>query len=92
MSTMQKVKSDQDVISKQSSLVLMKNMIRISISSISYMRGLFDEKCFKKIPYGGIEIHQLESAVEDDNGIIVKKNNEAFLLTQWFSIIIQLTD
>jgi meiosis-specific protein HOP1 len=88
MSTKQKVKSDQDVISKQSSLVLMKNMIRISISSISYMRGLFDDKCFKTIPYGGIDIHQLESAVEDDNGVITKKNNEAFQLTQWYTIYI----
>ena len=72
------------VVNKQQSLVLMKNMIRISMSSICYHRDLFPASCFKKREYGGdkTSIHTLEPAHEADGDIIVA-NDDAFLLTQW---------
>lgn len=65
-------------------MVLMKNMLRISISSIAFVRQLFQEDCFKQLPYGGFNIHQLECASVDENtGELIIRNNEAFTLTQW---------
>lgn len=58
-------------------------MIRISVSSICYQRGVFEADCFKSRPYDGLPIHQLDSAVQDENGEIKVRNGEAFQLTQW---------
>ena len=58
-------------------------MIRISVSSICYQRGVFEADCFKSRPYDGLPIHQLDSAVQDENGQIKVRNGEAFQLTQW---------
>lgn len=57
--------------------------VRISISSICYIRDIFPHDCFKKKEYGSIDIHQLQGAHKDEGGIIVVNNYEAFLLTQW---------
>lgn len=58
-------------------------MIRISVSSICYQRGVFEADCFKSRPYDGLPIHQLDSAIQDENGQIKVRNGEAFQLTQW---------
>jgi hypothetical protein len=58
-------------------------MIRISVSSICYQRGVFESDCFVSKPYDGLPIHQLNSAKQGDNGQIEVLNGEAFQLTQW---------
>eukprot|EP01032_Pedospumella_encystans_P028823 gene28823-32552_t len=70
-------------ISKTEALVLMKNMVRISISSICYIRDLFPRDCFKNKPYGNVNIHQLQGAKKEDDGEISITHPDAFLLTQW---------
>lgn len=57
--------------------------IRISISSICYIRDLFPHSCFKSKPYGNVEVHQLQGATKNDDGEIAVSNADAFLLTQW---------
>eukprot|EP01038_Epipyxis_sp_PR26KG_P004772 gene4772-6694_t len=79
----QATKQNQSLVTKSQSLVLMKNMIRISLSSICYMRDLFPTSCYKNQQYGSIEIHQLRGAEKDDIGEVIVNNQEAFLLTQW---------
>lgn len=59
------------------------SQIRISISSICYIRDIFPRDCFKKKEYGSIDIHQLQGGHKDDSGTILVNNYEAFLLTQW---------
>jgi HORMA domain len=58
-------------------------MMRISVSSICYHRGIFEEDCFKSKPYDNLPIHQLDSAYQKPDGTITVRNNEAFMLTQW---------
>lgn len=57
--------------------------MRISISSICYVRDLFPRDCFKNKPYGNVDIHQLQGAKKKDNGEIMVTHPDAFLLTQW---------
>jgi hypothetical protein len=57
--------------------------MRISISSICFHRGIFDEDCFKSKPYDGLPIHQLDSASQTPDGKIMVRDSEAFMLTQW---------
>jgi hypothetical protein len=57
--------------------------MRISISSICFVRDLFPGDCFKNKPYGNVDIHQLQGARKDDDGEIVVTHSDAFLLTQW---------
>jgi meiosis-specific protein HOP1 len=57
--------------------------VRISVSSICYMRHLFPDDCYRQIEYGSSRIHQLHSAEVDDKGNVTVKNKDAFLLTQW---------
>ena len=47
------------------------------------MRSLFPDECFQNVDYGNTKIHQLKSAEYNDEGEIVVKNKDAFLLTQW---------
>ena len=77
-------------VSDAQSLILMKNMIRISISSICFHRNLFPLSCFRKREYGnpkGLEtatsIHTLEPAHENSSGKVDVVNTDAFKLTQW---------
>jgi hypothetical protein len=58
-------------------------MIRFSISSICYQRGVFEEDCFKCKPYDGLPIHQLDSTGQNKDGELVILNAEAFSPTQW---------
>lgn len=57
--------------------------MRISVSSICYLRELFPDDTFKAKQYGVVEIHQLQGARKDENGTVIVENSEAFLLTQW---------
>eukprot|EP00808_Paulinella_micropora_P031413 g29600.t1 len=61
-------------VTEQQSLTLMKNLVRTSISTICYLRGLFDEECFKDNQMTGIKIKQLVSG---------SPNKEATLLVAW---------
>eukprot|EP01039_Chlorochromonas_danica_P010013 gene10013-11073_t len=67
--------------SSNSSLSLTE--MRISISSICYFRDIFPSDCFKDKQYGTVNIHQLQGAFKDEKNVMVVKNKEAFLLTQW---------
>lgn len=58
-------------------------MIRISISSICYQRGVFEADCFQSKPYDGLPIRQLDCAHKDEDGQVHVRNGEAFQLTQW---------
>ena len=62
---------------------LVRFQVRISISSICYIRDLFPRDCFKNKPYGNINIHQLQGARKEDDGEITVTHPDAFLLTQW---------
>ena len=57
--------------------------VRISVSSICYMRHLFPDDCFQTVDYGNSKIHQLQSAEYDEQGNLSVRNGDAFLLTQW---------
>lgn len=57
--------------------------VRISISSICYIRDLFPRECFKNKPYGNVNIHQLQGARKEEDGEISITHPDAFLLTQW---------
>lgn len=57
--------------------------IRISVSSICYIRQLFPDDCFRARNYGSIEIHQLHCGEKEEDGEIKIINEEAFLVTQW---------
>jgi hypothetical protein len=57
--------------------------MRISISSVCFVRDLFPRLCFKNKPYGNVDIHQLQGAKKDEGGDIVVTHPDAFLLTQW---------
>ena len=78
-----KQKATNAIVSRQKSHALIRNMVRIGISTISKVRNLWQDDLFSKVDYGGAEIHQLESAELDENGDIMIKNLEAFRLTQW---------
>lgn len=80
----------ESTISMQQSLALIKNMIRISISSICYHRELFDRNCFmtqEQDPKMGF-IHILQSphsdgVDEEGNSVLEFQDSRAFELTQW---------
>lgn len=82
----------QPQITKQQSLILLKNMVsnnswiftdvillwklRISVSTICYLRQMFPEECFRDIEYGNCKLSQLQCAEIDDNGVTVIKVTE----------------
>lgn len=78
MSTVQQ-KSKCETISSQQSLVLVKNMFRLSLSSICFLRGIFPGDCFSTKDYAGVKVHQLECAEKDKNGqlIVFEKDGES---------------
>jgi len=71
------------MITRNQSLVLVKNMFRLTVSSICYLRGIFPSECFSSRDYAGVQVHQLECAEKDKDGKIIVKYRDAFLLTQW---------
>ena len=70
-------------VTKQQSTTLLKNMFRISISSICYLRALFPDECFKHSKYGSQEVHQLQCAEYVEGGEVKILHEEAFMLSQW---------
>lgn len=80
MATVQK---NVDLVTKTQSFTLVKNMFRLAVSSICYLRNIFPEECFKKTSYGGQSVHQLQCAEMNDSGNIRVLNEDAFLLSQW---------
>ena len=58
-------------ISLQQSRVLVKNMFRLSVSSICYLRGIFPDDCFSTKDYAGVKVHQLECAEKDNDGNLI---------------------
>lgn len=78
----QLLKQRTETLTPVQSCVIVKNMIRISISQICFIRNIFPEDCFSTKDYGGITIKQLEAADRDDQGNMRVKNRDAFLLTQ----------
>jgi len=78
-----KQKAKNAIVSRQKSHALIRNMVRIGISTISKVRNLWQDDLFSKVDYAGTEIHHLKSAEVDQEGNIIVKNIEAFRLTQW---------
>ena len=58
-------------------------MIRLSISSICYLRNVFPSECFSSREYAGLKVHQIECAEKSEDGEVHIKHEDAFLLTQW---------
>ena len=79
----QQIRQSSDTIAANQSLVLVKNMIRISISSICFIRNLFPQSCFSSRDYAGINVRQLESAKEGPDGELIIHNKDSFMITQW---------
>ena len=81
------LKQEVRTVSGTQSLALVRNMLRLSISSICYSRNLFPLDCFAARPYGsGSEfpmVHQLESVKLNEKGENEVVNTDAFLITQW---------
>jgi hypothetical protein len=80
-------KQSSKAISETQSLALMRNMLRLSISTICYTRNLFPKSCFAERPYGDTDelstVFQLESAKINSDGKLEVLHEDAFLLTQW---------
>lgn len=57
--------------------------MRISVSSICFLRHLFPENLFKAKSYGSVQIRQLQAAEKLDDGTVKIEDEEAFLITQW---------
>jgi hypothetical protein len=70
MATAQKTET-ANVTSTQS-LVLLKNMFRLSVSSICYLRGIFPSECFSSRDYAGVKVHQLECAEKTANDEVIE--------------------
>jgi hypothetical protein len=82
MSGVAQKSSTSTCITPPQSLVLMKNMIRLSVSSICYLRNVFPADCFSSRDYAGLKVHQIECAEKDEDGELKIKHQDAFLLTR----------
>jgi len=89
---MTEVRTREEAATETQSLALIKNMLRISVSSICYFRDLFSKECFSSQSSGFSSkldfVHILTSADHqyDDLGNVVSariRDSGAFLLTQW---------
>eukprot|EP01036_Dinobryon_divergens_P054348 gene54348-72626_t len=83
MASKQCQQTASSTVSGPQSLVLLKNMLRLSVSSICYIRSIFPSECFSSKDYAGLKVHQLECAEKTPDGEINIRYPEAFLLTQW---------
>ncbi|CAM9260460.1 unnamed protein product [Ectocarpus sp. 12 AP-2014] len=74
----------QAQVTETQSLTLVKNLIRVSISTVCHLRGIFPAKCFQERTYAGMKIYQLDAATRDaDTDETVVKDQEAYDLTMW---------
>jgi hypothetical protein len=71
MKSMQAIKPQTKEITKQESQVLVRNLIRTSISTICYLRNLFPDESF-----------QQRSLVGNDFKIIILRNSNPFLASK----------
>lgn len=81
MAQQQKVKTVTDTATM--SMVLVKNMFRLSVSSICYLRGVFPEDCFSCREYAGIQVHQLECAEKSNNGEVLVILTHCLISCSW---------
>ncbi|CBN75586.1 Homologue of the meiosis-specific protein HOP1 [Ectocarpus siliculosus] len=83
-SAQQAQKELQAQVTETQSLTLVKNLIRVSISTVCHLRGIFPAKCFQERTYAGMKIYQLDAATRDaDTDETVVKDQEAYDLTMW---------
>ncbi|CAM9725294.1 unnamed protein product [Scytosiphon promiscuus] len=77
-------KQRQTQVTGTQSLTLVKNLIRVSISTVCHMRGIFPQGCFQNRTYAGMNIYQLDSATRDaETGEMFVKDQEAYDFTLW---------
>eukprot|EP00752_Nemacystus_decipiens_P008268 g7393.t1 len=77
-------KERQEQVTETQSLTLVKNLIRVSISTICSLRGIFPQGCFQERTYAGMKIYQLDAATRDaDTNETIIKDQEAYDLTKW---------
>ncbi|CAM9474375.1 unnamed protein product, partial [Choristocarpus tenellus] len=71
-------------ITKSQSLTLVKNLVRISISTVCHIRNIFPAYCFQERAYAGMRIYQLDCASRDPStNKTVVRDEQAYMLTQW---------
>eukprot|EP00903_Cladosiphon_okamuranus_P019216 g17670.t1 len=77
-------KERQEQVTETQSLTLVKNLIRVSISTVCSLRGIFPHSCFQERTYAGMKIYQLDAASRDaDTNETIVKDQEAYDLTKW---------
>ncbi|CAN0026297.1 unnamed protein product [Pylaiella littoralis] len=77
-------KERQEQVTETQSLTLVKNLIRVSISTVCHLRNIFPSSCFQERTYAGMKIYQLDSATRDaDTNETIVKDAEAYDLTMW---------
>ena len=77
---MSAVKQEVKTINSTQSLALVRNMLRLSISTICYTRNLFPMDCFSSRPYGDKDglpvVYQLEVSfyelLASSNNVFIK--------------------
>ncbi|CAM9098815.1 unnamed protein product, partial [Laminaria digitata] len=71
-------------VTKSQSLTLVKNLIRVSISTVCHLRNIFPGSCFQERSYAGMRIYQLDAASRDaSTNETVIRNHQAYMLTKW---------
>ena len=66
----------QDTVTSQQTKILVKNMMRISVSSICYHRDCFPPECYSFRNYGNMKVIQLDAAEMDANDNIVVRDEK----------------
>ncbi|CAM9800152.1 unnamed protein product [Ascophyllum nodosum] len=80
----QKQRQGTEQVSKAQSLALVKNLVRVSISTVCHLRNIFPNSCFKRRAYAGLHIYQLDASSRDEStNETVIHNEEAYMLTKW---------
>ena len=69
----------QEMVTSQQSKILVKNMMRISVSSICFHRDCFPPECFSFRNYGNMKVIQLDAAELDANENLVVKDEKGEL-------------
>ena len=83
MSKVQSKTIQHEALTQTQSTTLIKNMMRIAISSIAKIRKLFQNECFSREYLGDTAIYRLMSANIDENGNLKSRNQQAFRLMNY---------
>ena len=83
MSKVQSKTTQHEALTQTQSTTLVKNMMRIAISSIAKIRKLFQNECFSREYLGDTTIYRLMSANIDENGKLKSRNQQAFRLMNY---------